>query len=170
MTAPSAWAIQQAMTLALSLASRLERDDDTDAEALLAYLRDGGADVDALLVRLLRAAGEAASDAAAAEDRVKALGARMARFRTREQACRQTIAGILDALGIDKWKHAEGTVSLRPGRPGVVITNEAALPPELVRVTVTPDKAAIKARLEAGEVVSGAELANGPPTLTIRSA
>ena len=39
-----------------------------------------------------------------------------------------------------------------------------------VKTTTTPDKAAIKRQLEAGEHVPGAELARGDDTLILRSA
>lgn len=55
------------------------------------------------------------------------------------------------------------------GKPGVVITDEAALPAEFVRVERTPDKTAIANALRAAQDVPGAELGNAAPQLTIRT-
>ena len=55
---------------------------------------------------------------------------------------------------------------------GVDITDPATIPSQLhtVKTTTTPDTAAIKRLLEAGEDVPGAMLVRGGDTLTIRSA
>jgi len=48
-----------------------------------------------------------------------------------------------------------------------VITNEQSIPPQYLKTKIEPDTAAIKAALKAGEVVPGAELADGV-SLTIK--
>jgi hypothetical protein len=126
-------------------------------------------EVDDVLVRLLRAMGEAQANEEAISRRVDALQAREARFAKQAEAYRAAVYAIFDALGMSKWRHAEFTASVTPGRPGVVITDEAALPDAFVRVERKPDKTAIKSALAAGEVIPGAELSNGLPTLTVRT-
>lgn len=158
------------MSIAMQAAARMEQDGDSDATELLAALREEGADVETLLLRLVRAAQEAAANAEAVKARAAALAARKARYEAQETNCRQAIAGIMDALGLAKWKHAEASVSLTAGRPGVVVSDVSLLPGELCRVEVKPLTAEIKRRLEAGEVIPGAALANGMPQLSIRSA
>jgi hypothetical protein len=53
-------------------------------------------------------------------------------------------------------------------RPSVVIEDEASIPSQLCKVVKSPDKSAIKAALEQGEVVPGASLSAPSQTLTVR--
>jgi len=170
-TAPSAWTLQQVMSIAQATLARMEADGtlDTDEAALMDVLRQEVPEVDDVLLRLLRAMGEARDNAESIDIRMGFLSARHDRFRRQAESYRAAVYAIFDALGMSKWRHAEFTASLSPGRPGVVVTDEAALPDSFVRVTRTPDKALIKSALAAGEVIPGAELSNGLPTLTVRT-
>ena len=169
MTAPSAWTIQAVMAIANATLERMAQDGtlDTDEAALMEALREGGADVHELLVRLLRARGEADANMKAIADRMEAMRGRVERFHRQAEEYRAAAYSILDALGLTKWRNAEFSASVSPGRPGVIVTDEAALPDRFVRVVRQPDKAAIKAALEQGEVVEGAELSNGLPQMRI---
>jgi len=171
MTAPSAWTLQQVMSIAQATLARMEADGtlDTDEAALMDALRQEVPEVDDVLVRLLRAMGEARANGDAVKDRITALAHREARFERQAESYRAAVYAILDALGLTKWRHAEFTASLSPGRPGVVVTDPDALPDAFVRVERKADRAAIKAALEQGEVIPGAELSNGLPTLTVRT-
>lgn len=171
MTAPSFYAIQAAMAAAQSALSRLEASGDVDADeaAALAVLREEAPDVDAVLCRLLRAGDEAQTNVEAVSARVAALEGRKARFARQHAEYRRTVFAMLDALGLRKWKNAEFSVSITDGRPGVVITDEAALPDRFVRITKTPDKTAIGCALREGHEVPGATLQNSMPSLTVRT-
>jgi hypothetical protein len=50
----------------------------------------------------------------------------------------------------------------------VEVINADEVPSQLCKTTVTPDKAAIKKQLEAGEAVPGAALVMGAPSISIR--
>lgn len=169
MTAPSAWTIQAVMAIANATLERMAREGtiDTDEAALMEALREGGADVDGLLVRLLRARSEADANGEAVAVRIVDLSNRKRRFDRQAEEYRAAAYSILDALGLTKWRNAEFSVSVSPGRPGVIVTDETALPDRFVRVVRQPDKAAIKAALEQGEVVEGAQLSNGLPQMRI---
>lgn len=171
MTAPSPYAIQAAMAAAQSALSRLEAsgDVDTDEAAALAVLREEAPNVDAVLCRLLAAADEADRMADALGTRLLVLGARRQRFLRQHDEYRRTVFAMLDALGLRKWKNAEFSVSITDGRPGVVITDEAALPEQFVRVTKTPDKTAIVRALQAGNEIPGAEMRNGMPSMRVNT-
>lgn len=158
-----------ALAAARGALSRLEAsgDIDTDEAAALAILRDEAPDIEDVLTRVLRAMDEARASEEAISRRVDALQAREARFVRQAEEYRRTVFAILDALGLRKWRNAEFTVSVAPGRPGVVITDEAALPDHLVRVKREPDRTKIKEALENGEVVPGAMLNNTLPSLRI---
>lgn len=169
MSAPNAWQIQAVMSIASATLARMEQSGalDTDEAALMEALRDAGADVDGLLLRLLRALGEADGNMDATSERIAALDTRFARFRRQREEYRSAVNAILDALGLTKWRSAEFTVSVSAGRPGVIVTDVDALPAGYVRVTKSPDKSAIKAAMDQGEVIPGAEWQNPTPTLRI---
>jgi hypothetical protein len=171
MTAPSAWTLQQVMSIAQATLARMEQDGtlDTDEAALMDALRQEVPEVDDVLVRLLRAMGEADAAAEAIRNRATDLDTRHDRFIRQRDSYRAAVYAILDALGLTKWRHAEFTASLSPGRPGVVVTDPDALPDAFVRVERKPDKAAIKAALAQGEIVPGAEMQNNLATLTVRT-
>lgn len=171
MNAPSAWTIQSILAIAHATLSRMEADGtlSTDEADLAATLREEVPEVDTLLLRLLRAAAEAEANARAVAERTKALDEREKRFLRQNREYRAAVYGVLDVLGLSKWRHAEYSVSVSAGRPGVVMTDEAALPDAFVRIERMPDRAAIKHALEAGEVVPGAALQNAMPSLTVRS-
>ena len=171
MSAPSAWTIQAAMAAAQAALSRLETsgDVDTDEAAALAVLREDAPEIDVVILRLVRAIGEAAANKDAVAARITDLSERKARFDRQHSEYRSTLFAVLEALGRDNWRHAEATVSVQPGRAGVWITDEAAVPDQFVRTTRVPDKVAIGTALAGGHVVPGAEMRNGAPTLVIRS-
>lgn len=171
MTAPSGWTVNLAMAAASAALSRLEAsgDVDTDEAAALAILREEAPAIDDVIARLLRASEEADVNAGMVRMRIDGLSARRERFINQHNEYRRTVTAILDALGVTKWKNAEYSVSVRPGKPGVVITDETAIPDRLAVTTRTPDKKAIKAALASGEVIPGAELTNGMPILTVRT-
>ena len=101
-----------------------------------------------------------------------ALKSRRERIETRAKAKRRVAVELLEAAGLKKMERPRATISRLAGRVGVSITDEASIPSQLcVTKTITsPDKAAIKAQLEAGETVPGAALVRGPDSLSVRAA
>jgi hypothetical protein len=83
---------------------------------------------------------------------------------------RTALADAMDTAGATTIKTGHHTASVSSGRAAVVITDPAAIPPELMRTPApVPDKAAIGALLKAGHAVEGAVLGNGgQPILTIK--
>jgi hypothetical protein len=171
MTAPSAWTLQQVMSIAQATLARMEADGtlDTDEVALMDALRQEVPEVDDVLVRLLRAMGEARANAVAVGERVKSLEDREARYVRQAESYRAAVSDIFDALGMTKWRHAEFSASVSERRPGVSITDEAALPDEFVRIERKPDKAKIKEAIARGAHVPGVTVENNPPVMTIRT-
>lgn len=168
--APSSFRIEQAMSVALATVARIYADGEiVDDAALLAEIAKDGADVETLLTRLVRAALEAKAYAEAAEERAAQLYVRRTRFERQEEAWRGAAFAIMDALDMKQHKGADFTASISAGKPGVTITDEAAIPEQFFRTTHQLDKAAVNAAVKDGQVVPGAELTNGFPQLTIRS-
>lgn len=167
MTAPSAHTLERVMAIAQATAARLHAAGviDTDAQALFEECPDA----ETVLVRLLRALGEAKANADAIKARVADLETRAARYVRQAEEHRAAAFAVMDVLGIQKFAHAEFTVTISAGKPGVVITDEAALPDTMVRVERRPDRGKIREAIEWGEVVPGAEMGNAMPVMTVRT-
>ena len=88
--------------------------------------------------------------------------------RSRKEAIKRALKIILLATQQKKIPHALATISLRDGVESVLIADQAKIPTQLCKTTVTPDKAAIKKLLQAGEVIDGAILNMGPQSISIR--
>ena len=117
-----------------------------------------------------------ASDAsdAALIDGIKALVGKMKqrldRIEMRKDATRRAIGKLLTATGMRSAERPAGTVSVRPGIMSAHVYDPAAVPSQLcsVKTVTTPDKAAIKRLIEAGETVPGVELQRGADIVTVR--
>jgi hypothetical protein len=142
--------------------------DDYDTVTFLDTL-DGETDALDIADRLLTDMREAEALAAATKAIADDYAARAKRIGARPTAIKGTLLTLLDAIGEKKLERPAGTISRRAGSVSVQITNADDVPRQLCRVTYLPDKAAIKAQLEAGETVPGAELVRGDDTVTVRA-
>lgn len=171
-TTPSAFKIEQVMSVAIAFAARLREQDPDIATDELSFLSALESETDAteLLVRILRAGTEADALADAVDARMKDLAIRRDRFKRRHAEARSAAFAIMDALGLAKFQHAEFTASIRAGTPGVVIVDETLVPEVLMtHPAPAPNKTAIKKALQAGEAVPGAEMQNSMPSLIVRT-
>ena len=142
------------------------RDDE---ETYLDTL-DGETDILDLLDGEIAAMQDDEALAAAIKAREADLKTRRDRIEMRADAHRKNLRLILQHASLPKAERPLATVSLRPGNLSVKIISEADIPTQLMRETVSraPDKAAIKAHIEAGETVPGAELVRGDETVSVR--
>ena len=100
-----------------------------------------------------------------AEARHRALTEEANRFKERARTEKALVARIKDYLSQDLSASGEVTAVAGPFRLGIarsqpaVVLDEDFQPPDAyARVTVEPDKPAIRKALQAGEVIEGAEL------------
>lgn len=143
--------------------------DDFDAETFLDTL-DGETDALDIADTLIRDMQEAEALAAATKALADDYAARAKRIGDRPRAIKAALLHLLDAIGEKKLERPAATVSRRAGSLSVKITDADAVPSQLctVKTVTAPDKAAIKAQIDAGEVVPGAELVRGDDTVTVR--
>lgn len=139
--------------------------EDCDSDTLLDTL-DGEFEIEAMVGALIRERVEAEAHETAARAAADVFAARAKRMAERRAAINLALGAILDAVGEDKIKHPLGTVSRLKPRASVEITDERDVPRQLCRFA--PDRAAIKAALEAGETVPGATLTVGKPGVSVR--
>lgn len=139
--------------------------NDFDDQTFLDTL-DGETDAMDMIGHLITAKVEADEMEEAMKRIAASYQARANRFAAQADASRTGLAQILDAIGQTKVKHILGAVFRTKARLSLAITDASAIPSQLCRHT--PDAAAIKASIEAGEPVPGAEMRLGLPGLTVR--
>lgn len=142
----------------------LAEDDQLRADML-----EGETDAFSVLTRLLNVEREGDSMAKAVAGRISDLQTRKARAEKRKEMARTLMLRVMQAAGITKAPLVEATVSVSKGRDSVEVTDEAALPDNVVRVVRTPDKKLIAEALALGPV-AGAAMRTGSPTITVRAA
>lgn len=141
--------------------------DDFDPEAFWDTL-DGETDVMDIIGHLIRDREEAKAHEAASKALAGEYATRAKRLSDRQKAIAAALGAILDATKQRKVTHPLGTVSRTNGRLSLQITDEAAIPSQLCATITKPDNAAIKAQIEAGETVPGAEMVRGADGVTVR--
>lgn len=141
-------------------------DEDTYLDTL-----DGETDVLAILDGEIAAMQADEALAAAIRAQEADMRARRERIEMRAEAHRRTLRLVLQHAALQKAERPLATVSIRPGARSVRIVDEAEIPSQLMRekITRSPDKAAIKAQIEAGDVVPGAVLDRGEDVVSVRA-
>ena len=164
---PNQWQIDQAMACLAALRHREQISGDDDELSLL--LDNAEQNIEALLRAVINAALENEGIAEAVKERIELLKFRQDRYKRRAEALRGTAFAMMDALGLSKFSMPEFTASVGKPRGGLLITDEAQIPDEYMRVKREPDKARILEDLQNGVEITGAVVANGVPTFTVRS-
>ena len=146
--------------------------DDAD-EGLREDMIEGETDAIEIARRITRQRQHARANGMAAanakKDLCAKLDARMDRFEREEEACDAMLRLIMDAMGTRKLTLPEATVSLQAGRTSLKLSDDFTPPQGYAKPTIIdPDKAAIKAALEAGEKMEGATLILGQPIVSVR--
>ncbi|EFB72009.1 MULTISPECIES: siphovirus Gp157 family protein [Providencia] len=125
-----------------------------------------GDKLDAIMVHVRNIEGQAET----LSKESKRLAERKNQFDNQIKNLKQYALTCLLTSGKDSLKTLRNTFTARKGTVSVVIDDESLLPDELIDVqTVTaPDKKAIKARIDKGEIIDGAHLETGARTLQVR--
>lgn len=154
------------------MADLIADSDDRDSEAGFLDTLEGETDAMELADWLIAAVLSDEALAEAAKVQEAALRDRRGRIEARAASKRRAALDLLDAIGVRKLERPRATLSRLAGRVRVEITDEASLPSQLctVKTVATPDKGAIKAHLEAGETVPGAQLTRGADSISLRVA
>jgi hypothetical protein len=140
-------------------------DDDADFVEIV----ENETDVLERLRKMLRVARLAEADAKATADIMDELRDRKTRLAGKADKLRDSVKWALQELGMTKLDAPDMSVSLRTAAPGVEIIDLSQIPERYLKVTVAPDKAAMREALKDGEIIPGACLKNGQPSLTVRS-
>jgi hypothetical protein len=156
------------------LLERIGSDVDlTDPEAVNA-LMEGESNLKEMAEALLDDLDEADILAKGLAGKIAELESRKTVHDNQIKAVKAVLFKVIERLPPDnKGKRtlrlATATISYTAGASKVVITDESALPFDMLSTTdPTPDRKAIRAELDAGRAVPGAVLSNGEPTISIR--
>lgn len=142
-----------------------------DDDDLIMDTVEGETDVLDKVSRLLRWMALQEANAEALKAVEADFAGRRARYSERVAWARTALSRFMDEVGLPKIERPEATVSMRDGKSSVIYAADfdvEKLDPSLVKTKKEPDKAAIKAELDAGRDVVGATLSNGSRVLTVR--
>ena len=142
--------------------------DDGD-EQLLADMLEAETSLHEFLITLMRRALLDDDAIVRGTEAIMAdMKARRVRYELRIEAARTLAFKLMQQANVRKIELPIATLSIRAGTPKVIITDEAALPENCIRIKREPDKVLIKELINQGVPISGAELSNAEPTLAVR--
>lgn len=152
------------------LREKLLRDFDLDEndEALPDTL-DGISDFKELCAAALREARRREEYAAGIKSIIDENKARQKRHEEAAERIRASVLAAMIEAGEKKIEAPDMTVSVRAGKPKLVMLDDAPRDWCRVKEIVEPDKPRITAAIEAGEFIEFAKLSNAEPSLTIRN-
>ncbi len=166
--------MNQALTRELThhqyLRERLEADfPDADEETLCNTL-EGLTNLTDMLAEVLRSALEDQAFVVALRGRVGDMQARLSRIEERARKKRDLVCSVMERADLKKLTEPDLTVSLRPSRAPLVVTDEEAIPAGYWKAQAPKlDRQGLLAALSAGRDVPGALLGNAPMTISVRT-
>ena len=146
----------------------LDPYDDDEADVWSSAL-EGETSVEQVMERLLDLRYTAAGNEEAVKMRIADLRKRQDRYKLQQERLNKAMQQVMHICSISKLQFPFATFSLRQGSVSVFIEDENAVPKQLCSVKYSPDKKAIKAALEQGEIVPGAVLTTGNETISIKT-
>ena len=146
----------------------LSLHDDLDAQTLADTL-EGLSDLNEIIAAALRSALDDEAMGEALKGRIEAMRGRLDRLRDRARGKREACAQAMHDTGLRKVTADDLTVSLRPGSAPLQVNDESLIPAHYWR-TPDPvlDRRGIGEALKDGVLVSGAQLVEGQPTISVR--
>ncbi len=149
---------------------RLEADfPDADEECLRDTL-EGLTNLTDMLAEVLRSALDDQAFVTALRGRVGDMQARLSRIEERARKKRDLVCSVMERADVRKLMEPDITVSLRPSRAPLVLTDESAIPAGYWKAQAPKlDRQGLIAALTAGRDVPGALLGNAPMTISVRT-
>ena len=143
--------------------------DLLEDETLRADMLEAETDLPALASKIVRVRGERLAYAEGLNLHIKELTERRDRFARGADGLKGLLLRLMATAQLPKLSLPEATVSITPGRSTVSIEDVEQLPQGTFTLVRQPDKAAIKAMIDAGDDVPGAAIVKGENTLTVRT-
>jgi len=163
-------ALSRELTHHQYLRERLAADfPDADEECLRDTL-EGLTNLTDMLAEVLRSALEDQAFVTALRGRVGDMQARLSRIEERARKKRDLVCSVMERADLKKLTEPDLTVSLRPSRAPLVVTDEEAIPEGYWKAQAPKlDRQGLIAALSAGRDVPGALLGNAPMTISVRT-
>lgn len=139
-----------------------------DDESLRADMLEAETSLPALASKIVQVRAERLAYAEGLNGYIKTMTERRDRFARGADGLKGLLLKLMATAQLPKLTLPEATVSVTPGRSTVSIVDVDDLPQGTFTLVRQPDKAAIKAMIDAGEDVPGAALVTGENTLTVR--
>ncbi len=145
-------------------------NEDLEPEFIADTLEGISGELSDKVEQLLAICKNQAAYSEALKDESRKFAERAKAEENRVASIKEYIAKSLDTAGMKTMKAGLHQVTLRAPSKSVEITDADSLPSDLVEyeTTIKPDKLAIKHLLTAGQVVPGAQIKIGKPSLIIR--
>ncbi len=162
--------IQRELTHHQYLRERLAADfPDADDECLRDTL-EGLTNLTDMLAEVLRSALEDQAFVTALRSRIGDMQARLTRIEERARKKRDLVRTVMERADVRKLTEPDLTVSLRPSRAPLVVTDEEAIPEGYWKAQAPKlDRQGLLAALSAGRDVPGALLGNAPMIISVRT-
>ena len=143
----------------------LEPDD-----RCLAHTLEGATDLQELIAGIVREAGAAQAMAKGLAELIDLNIKRKQRLEHRNETLRKIALRAMEETGLLKITAPDMTITVSQGRPTLMVTDEAAVPDELCKITRTPKKKEIGEFLASGEFefITYAMWSDPQPILTVR--
>ncbi len=152
------------------LRARLEEEfPDADEETLRDTL-EGLSNLPDMLAEVLRSALDDQALAAALRSRMGDMQTRLSRIEERARKKRELVTSVMERADLKKLPEPDLTVSLRPSRAPLVVTDEETIPGDFWRPQPAKlDRQGLIAALTSGRSIPGALLGNPPMTISVRT-
>ena len=141
---------------------------DIDDETLQDTL-EGLSSLPEALAAIVRTYLEDLMLAAALGMRIADMQERLARFEARAEKKRALVTQVMERAELKKLLESDFTVSLRAVPPGLIVSDEAAIPAGYWKQLPKLDRKTLLTDLKAGQVIPGAALGNGSTTISVRT-
>ncbi len=163
-------AISRELTHHQYLRSRLEEEfPDADEETLVDTL-EGLSNLPDMLAEVCRSMLDDQAMVSALRGRVGDMQERCGRIDARARKKRELVCSVMERADVRKLTEPDLTVSLRPSRAPLVVTDEEAIPEGYWKAQAPKlDRQGLLAALSAGRDVPGAILGNAPMTISVRT-
>ena len=146
-----------------------EKFPDADEETLRDTL-EGMTDLNDMLATLIRSSLDDEMFAQALKNRITTMEDRYRRFEVRRKKKRDLVCMTMDRASLKKITESDFTLSLRAGKPNLLVTDESAIPTEYwMQQAPKLARKDLGYALTAGKSIPGATLTNAPPTISVRT-
>ena len=139
-------------------------DEDTICDTL-----EGISTLDELIAEIMRSALVDQALQTGLRGRLEDMRERLGRLELRESKKRELVLDAMNDAGLRRIEAPDFTVSMRSSAPSLIVTAEKEIPSSFwLPQPPKLDRQALLGALKSGVAISGVELSNSQPVLTVR--